>query len=61
MVKKKSNNNPIMYLAGFLIIFGFSGLIYGLLPYPYPLGSISIIIGLILVSINVISEKTRRK
>ncbi|MDO8528682.1 MAG: hypothetical protein Q7S06_02210 [Nanoarchaeota archaeon] len=58
MAKKK--NNPIFYLSGFLLIFGVSGLIYGLVPYSsLIIGSVSTIISLILISILMLIKKKK--
>lgn len=59
MAKKK--NELVLYLLGFLLIFGISGLIYGLIPYPFIIGSISTIISFILISIIVLRRKIKRK
>jgi hypothetical protein len=57
----KKNKDWIYYIAGFLIIFGVSGLIYGLLQYPFIIGSVSVIIGFILTIILVAKKRKRRK
>jgi len=58
MINKKTKN-LLKTLGGILFLFGISGLIYGLLPYPLIIGSISIVIGFIVITITVLSKKKK--
>lgn len=54
-------NKLLTTFGGILFIFGISGIIYGLLPYPYLIGSISIIVSVILTLIIESLKKRKRK
>jgi uncharacterized membrane protein len=58
MAKKK--NDWIYYAAGFLLIFGISGLIYGMLPYTLIIGAVSTIIAFIFLIVIVTKRKHKR-
>lgn len=57
MTNKK--NKLLRTLGGILLVFGLSGLIYSLLPFPFIIGLISTILGFILIVI--ISELKKKK
>lgn len=59
--KNKKKNEIIFFLAGFLLIFGVSGLIYGLLPYPLIIGSVSVVVGFLLTFILMAIKRKKRR
>jgi len=56
----KGNKDLMYYIAGFILIFGVSGLIYGFFPYPFVIGSVSVIVAFILIMI-LVGKKRKRK
>lgn len=56
-----AKKNILTIIAGMLLLFGLSGLIYGFVPYPFAIGSISLVISLILIIITDIKKRLSKK
>lgn len=57
----KKSKDLIYYIAGFLLIFGVSGLIYAFLSNTLIIGAVSVVVGFILITILVMTRRKKRK
>jgi len=57
----KKNRELIYYILGFMLLFGLSGLIYGLLPDTLIIGAAFTIASLILTIILMLERRKRRR
>jgi hypothetical protein len=55
------NKNLMFYIAGFLLIFGVSGLIYSFLPHTLIVGAVSVIVSFILIMILIAIKRKHRR